>query len=142
VVQRFAAPALWHAIGYEQGEPLSGPGLLNLRMETVTPIIQLGSPPLLQDGSFGAIEQGVYDPAAFGPGSSVPLMPTYMPFWTDAAGDELIILASRAAASSDVAWDFSDPAADRPFSDIYGTGAGSHPERPSIGITMQTGTSP
>ncbi len=146
---RLTIPASWHVIAYEQPEPVPGGGAGNLvvrveqitpRMDSVAQFIQ----PLLPDGRPGVIQQGVMDPGALGADSGAALMPTFMPFWTDAEGDELIILATRTSATTDEAdvWDFTNPDLDLAFSNIYGDGNGTHERFRDLGIYMQTGTAP
>ncbi len=147
---RATLPAAWHVIGYEQAEPASGSGDLVVRIETITPRLDSLNQfvaPLLPNGEPGIIEQGVLDPAVSGGNG----MPIFVPFWTDAEGDELIILANRSTITdTDDVWDFttagSDPDApplgDLAFSNIYGTGNGAHEPYRDIGIYMQTGTNP
>jgi hypothetical protein len=120
---RSTLPASWHVIAYEQTEPATGAGNLVIRVEQITPTM---------------------DPATLGADSGAASMPIFMPFWTDAEGDELIILATRTNATTDPAdvWDFTSPDLDLAFSNIYGTGNGTHPLLRDLGIYMQTGTTP
>lgn len=140
---RVTVPASWHVVAFSQPEPTLGSAYINVRVEAITPVIDLTEfiPPLLPDGKTGIIQQGVGDPQTL-PGS---VMPVFMPFWTDAEGDELIILARRTVISGgdppDL-WDFTDPAKDLAFSNVYGTGNGAHPSFRDLGIYMQTGTTP
>jgi len=149
-VPRVTVPASWHVVAFEQSEPTSGPGNIVVRVETITPRIdslnQLVAP-LLANGQHGVIEQGVIDPNNTGGNG----MPIFMPFWTDAEGDELIILANRTTITdADDVWDFTQanndpdapPLGDLAFSNIYGTANGAHPVYRDIGIYMQTGTTP
>jgi hypothetical protein len=154
---RVTLPASWHVIAYEQTEPSLGAGELVVRSEKITPKIDSlldYVQPLLPDGSEGVIQQGVIDPATLGAADAAARMPIFVPFWTDAEGDELIILANRetvSAAPNDV-WDFTAPAdtatpptglgGDLAFSNIYGTGNGTHPIFRDLGIYLQTGTAP
>jgi hypothetical protein len=138
---RVTIPASWHVIAHEELEPTTGPSSLNVRVEDIIPRVDnvgLFVPPLLPDGSNAVIEQGVADPASIAGAS----MPIFVPFWTDAEGDELIIFATRTGAGALDTWDFTDPAKDLAFSNIYGTGNGSHPDFRDIGIYLQTGTTP
>jgi len=149
---RVTIPASWHVIAYEQGEPVTGSGNLVVRIETITPRLDDLNQfvaPLLANGQPGVIQQGVLDPSLSG-GNGMPL---FVPFWTDAEGDELIILANRASTNAtdplDV-WDFTQAntdldvgeLGDLAFSNIYGTGNGRHEPYRDIGIYMQTGTTP
>lgn len=140
-IVQFAVPASWHVLAYEEVEPSTGAGELRLRVEKITPIIdgvvEL-TPPVLPDGTPGTVEQGIYDPTV----SVVAQVPSYMPFFTDAAGDELIILATR-ADPDDATWDFTDPDEDQAFSNVYGTNAGARAAPlPGVGIYLQTGVMP
>ena len=139
-VPRVTVPAAWHSVAFQQPEPAVGPAALNLRVESITPMLDLTAffQPLLPNGNPGVIEQGVADPGAV-PGE---VMPIFMPFWTDAEGDELIILATRNGVGTSDTWDFQDPTKDLAFSNIYGTGNGAHPSFRDLGIYMQTGTTP
>jgi hypothetical protein len=141
-VPRVTLPASWHVVAYSQTEPAGGlSGQLNLHVEDITPRLDSLTQfvqPFLPDGSAGVVEQGVADPASV----SGALMPIFMPFWTDAEGDELIIFANRTGATANDTWDFTDATKDLAFSNIYGTGNGTHAVFRDIGIYMQTGTTP
>lgn len=141
---RVTIPASWHVVAYQQPEPAGGlSGSVNIHVEQITPrldnLVQFVQP-LLPDGQKGVVEQGVADPASV-PGA---VMPLFMPFWTDAEGDELIIEVNRTTATPDPldVWDFTDKTKDLAFSNIYGTGNGQHESFRDIGIYMQTGTTP
>ncbi len=138
---RVTLPASWHVIGYEKTEPATGAGELDIRIEKITPMLDSlteFAQPLLADGARGVIQQGVLDPATSGGAT----MPVYVPFWTDAEGDELIILANREDIETPATWDFKDPDADLAFSNVYGTGDGRHQVFRDVGIYLQTGTNP
>jgi hypothetical protein len=150
-VPRVTIPASWHVIAYEQTEPATGAGNLIVRQEQITPRLDSLSEfvqPLLPDGQPGVVQQGVLDPTATGGGQ----MPIFVPFWTDAEGDELIILANRSdwQDPNPAPWDFTSgnndpltpPQGDLAFSNIYGTGDGRHESFRDLGIYMQTGTTP
>jgi hypothetical protein len=148
-VPRVTLPASWHVVAYQQTEPPGGNAAnLVARIEMITPNIsdfRQFAPPILPDGQIGVIQQGVTDPFTASGGQ----MPIYVPFETDAAGDELIILANRSDAFPTMGplaapWDFTSnsPTGDLPFSNIYGTGNGAHPAFRDIGIYLQTGTAP
>lgn len=139
---RTLRPASWRDVGFEQPEVLLENGKLVLRPEEIVVgrggIINIGRP-LLQDGKQGVLQQGVLDPATNPLAATVPL---FLPFWFDAEGDEIIILATREDIAQPPTWDFTDPDADLGFSNIYGTGNGSHDNFPDLGIYVQTGTTP
>lgn len=136
---RTILPASWHVVAYEQSEPTTGPGESRLRIEKITPELDTLTEfiqPLLPDGKSGVIQQGVFDPATSGGAQ----MPDFVPFWTDAEGDELFMLVTRRDPSG--VWDFTDPDLDLAFSNVYGTGNGAHPVFRDVGIYVQTGTNP
>lgn len=138
---RVTIPASWHVVAHEELEPTIGSSTLNVRVEDIVPRIDDITEfvaPLLPNGATGVVEQGVADPASL----SGATMPIFVPFWTDAEADELIIFAQRVGATTDDTWDFTDPDADLAFSNIYGTGNGTHPSFRDIGIYLQTGTNP
>jgi hypothetical protein len=146
-VPRVTIAASWHVVAYQQTEPATGAGNLVVRQEVITPRFDSLNefvPPLLPDGTPAVIQQGVLDPGLVG---GVANEPIFAPFWTDAEGDELIILANRVDWQDNAApaWDFTDPAKDLAFSNIYGTGTwagGGHQSFRDVGIYMQTGTTP
>jgi hypothetical protein len=135
---RFVIPAASQVILYEQAEPAGAfdAGVMNLRNQQLVPrgggIIE----PLLPGGGTGVMQQGVYDPVA-DPGLAND--PIFNPFWFDAEGDELIILAQRTDQAAGV-WDFSST--DLAFSNIYGTGNGTHAIFADLGIYMLSGVNP
>lgn len=146
-VPRVTIPASWHVVAYQQSEPTTGAGDLHLRMETITPRLDLVTDfeqPLLPDGQPGVLQQGILDPQSLGAARNAANVPIFVPFWTDAEGDELIILANRTdwQDTAAPAWDFTDPAKDLAFSNVYGTGDGRHESFRDLGIYMQTGTTP
>ena len=113
------------------------------RRKVIVPALDqlaLFNQPLLPDGKLGVVEQGVLDPTT----SVAGPMPIYVPFMTDAFGDELIILVTRTGAVSEDVWDFTSAGAsgDLAFSNIFGTGNGAHVSYPAVGIYMHTGTAP
>jgi hypothetical protein len=138
---RVTIVSAWNVVAYEQPEPMTGEGSSNLRIERITPRIdEITSllQPLLPNGQSGVVQQGVFDPATSG-----AQMPCFVQFWTDAGADELIVLARRTNLTSPSStWDFTDPAADLAFSNVYGTGNGAHAILPGVGIYVQTGTNP
>lgn len=136
---RSTLPASWHSIGYEEAEPATGAGALNIRIEGIIPKLDTLNEfvqPLLSDGELGVIQQGVFDPGTSGGAQ----MPVFVPFWTDAEGDEIVILVNRVDPTAP--WDFTDPALDLAFSNVYGTGNGLHERFRDVGIYLQTGTTP
>lgn len=144
---RFVLPAAVDTILYEGAQPTADQ---EKSLQTGYPqayvigdlaSFEPGGEVLLPDGSSGIIQQGVLDPnviPTFASGGAI-----FQSLWLDAAGDELIILA-EAARSHDApaAWDFTDAALDLPFSDIYGTGNGTHAIYPDVGIYVFSGSNP
>lgn len=134
-------PAAWHNVAYQQAEPAEGPGDLHLREEILTPILDLDSeftPPLLPSGDAAAIQQGILAPSLTAGNSRMPM---YQPFWTTAAADELIVLVKRTVIAEDAPnWDFTG--VDLPFSNLFGTGNGTHEPYKTVGLYLQTGTTP
>jgi hypothetical protein len=136
-------PAFWKNVGFEQPEVAAENGKLVLRPEEIivpaSSLLNLGRP-LLPNGVQGVLQQGVLDPATNPIAAGIPL---FLPFWFDADGDEIIILATRTELDVPTSeWDFSSAEADLPFSNIYGTGDGTHPRFPDLGIYLQVGTTP
>lgn len=140
---RVIVPASWRNVAFEQAEQASpSNGRVDLRPEeiaVVAPALVDFAQPLLPDGSAGVVQQGVFDPAL----DPVPApMPGFQPFWFDAEGDEMLIFANRVNFEEPVNWDFTDAAADLFFSNVYGTGNGTHPDSRVVGIYLVTGANP
>ncbi len=140
---RTLRPAFWRDIGFEAPLAFASNGQLRLRPEEIivdeASLLNLGRP-LLPDGTSGVLQQGVLDPETNPIAAGIPL---FLPFWFDAEGDEIIILATRTdLASPTLEWDFESAEADLPFSNIYGDANGTHPNFPDLGIYVQTGTTP
>jgi len=141
---RVIVPAAWRNVAFEQPEAPMTNGRVNLRPEEIAivePSLLDAARPLLADGSDGIIQQGVLDPAT-NPASAP--QPLFEPFWFDAEGDELLILANRRTFGdlTHPFWDFKSAGVDFPFSNIYGTGDGAHASFPGVGIYIQTGANP
>jgi hypothetical protein len=81
------------------------------------------------------VTQGIF-PFASG---DTPGGPVFFPYWVDAKGDELIILARRRTYDLSSQWDFVND--DRSFSNTYGTDNGSRPRLETVGIYLFTGSS-
>src|SRR5258706_10912335 len=136
-IPRGTIPASWHAIAHEEVEPTTGASTLNIRVEQIIPRlddIRLFFRPLLPSGQEAVVEQAITEPALV----AGPVMPIFVPFWTDAEGDELIIFANRVDTEQGETWDFTDNAKDFAFSNIYGTGNGTHSIFRDLGTYMQT----
>lgn len=125
---------------FEQNEAVTGASVLNVVQQRYRPkVTPSWVAPLLpspQSGILsGAWQQGVYraDPSA-----AEGVGPTWVPLWLDACGDELLILVYK--VNTDEAWDFTDAAKDRGFSNTYGTDNGQEPNNPNIGIIVSSGT--
>jgi len=140
--QRIVVPAAADSVAYEQQEP-SGDGLngeLVLRGESVIPDGALWDAPFTPNSypgnpTYGTVTQGIF-PFATG---QTPGGPVFFPYWVDAKGDELIILARRREYALDDEWDFAND--DRSFSNTYGTDNGTRPRLETVGIYLFNGSS-
>jgi hypothetical protein len=65
--------------------------------------------------------------------------PGYFVYNTEAQGDEMGLLVTRDAYSSDN-WDFTGAGLDRGLAAVLGTGNGQFPENPAIGVYVFTGS--
>lgn len=135
---RFVIPAAAQLLAFEETEPVGAtdPGVLNLRAQTFIPRAGGIIEPVFADGQVGRMQQGIYDPFVDGGLANDPI---FNPFWFDAEGDEMIILAQRTDQAAG-AWNFATT--DLAFSNIYGTGNGTHPNLPDLGIYVFTGVNP
>ena len=136
---RFVIPAAAQLEAFEQTEPAGAtdPGVLNLRQQIFTPRSGIAWPdPALPDGNLAALQQGIYDPNV---ATALANLPIFNPFWFDAEGDEIVILVRRTDQDAGI-WDFTST--DLAFSNIYGTGNGTHAEIPDLGILIMTGANP
>ena len=87
---------------------------------------------LTATGADGVWQQGVYQFS-----SNVSCAgATFAPIWTDATGDELLILCYK--LDTDEVWDFTTT--DLSFSNTYGTNDGGLPLNPNIGIIVSSGS--
>ena len=138
---RFVVPAARQVIKLQQPETFvtpTDPELVNLRNllwtprggGTVEPLIP-GMPP-----KSATIQQGVLDPAIDPTIAKDPLFNAYS---FQCQGDEMIILATKRNKND---WDFTDPAEDLPFSNVYGNGNGMHAPFDQLGIYYLTGATP
>jgi hypothetical protein len=134
---RFVLPASVDTIIYEQPEPAGlDPGIARVKPQVyrIDPSDTFPRP-LLPNGSLATIQQGVLDPNVI-PGARTP---GFKPIWMDALGDELIIEVRRSNPDP-ATWDFAG--ADLEFSDLYGTGNGTHPIFRDLGVYVMSGTNP
>lgn len=125
---RVLIPAAVAVVAYEQPEPtpcLGGASLVVHREELIARITAGSGVPLLPNGTFATIQQGVLDPAT----SPIAPFPIFGPFWRDVEGDEMLINIEKNDATP---WDFSPGGADEVFSQIYTVS----------GILVLTGTNP
>jgi len=111
--------------------------------ETLTPSVaglNLNRP-LYADGESVTISQGLYDPANFAgltpstePGDAALGITCFPPYLKAVLGNELSIVAHQTSGN----WNFTDPAADGAFSNLYGMNvAGTqHPAYPGVGIIL------
>lgn len=140
--QRTLIPAAFRPVAFEQAEAGTANGRINVRPEEIVPDFAIANTvlPLLPDGTPMTLQQGVLDPAG---NSTTAKSPIFVPVWFDAEGDEMFILVNRAAiVEGEENWDFDAQDIDRPFSNVYGTDFGEHPNFPRIGIYVQFGTTP
>jgi hypothetical protein len=135
--QRIVVPAASDSLAYEQQEPASNGdnGEVVVRGEWIVPNGALWDAPITPSGELGTVTQGIF-PLASG---DTPGGPVYFPYWVDAKGDELIILARRREVAPDDEWEFSG--ADRSFSNTFGTDNGSRPRLQTVGIFLFAGSS-
>jgi hypothetical protein len=132
---RFFLPAATETVVFNQAEPGAALAVPNLRRESLN-VIGNGNPPALFPfvppyalGNTGIVQQGVLDP-----GGATPLTadsPLYMPYFTIAKGDELMIWVTRTAAGN---WAFA--AADLGFATLYGS------TDEDVGVLVTVGSSP
>lgn len=125
---------------FEQNEATTGASVLNVVQQRYRPKVKPSwVAPLLpspQGGvASGAWQQGVYRSEA---DSADGVGPTWVPLWLDVCGDELLILVYK--IDTDAPWDFTDAAADRGFSNTYGTDNGLQANNPNSGIILSSGT--
>lgn len=141
--ERVVIPCALSTIAYEQTEPGGAfdDATTNLRGERLSVRGQSYFPPgeapiLVNDPTLKAVaSQGVYPFPATPPGLNGG--PTYIPFETDALGDEYIILVTRDPGTTDL-WDFATD--DFAFSRLFGTANGTRAPVPSIGIYAMEGS--
>lgn len=144
--ERVVIPVAQSSIAYEQTEPVTEENaFVNLRGENIRVVgngyaglssVGTSQAPLLAPGQNGVLGQGVWPFPSAGDGTLGG--PTYLPFQTDAFGDEYIILVNRISAGAPT-WDFA--AADFGFSSLFGTANGTRSTPvPSIGIFAMHGS--
>jgi hypothetical protein len=139
--QRVIVPCAMETIVFRQTEPGTGftNGTENLRGNFIVPNGEVTPdtplmPPPAAPMTEGALGQGIFDQAS----SNASIGPTYMTYETIVAGDEFAILARRETVLGGDVWDFTLANEDLTFSDTYGTGNGTHPEIPGLGIFVLT----
>lgn len=149
---RIVLPAAMQVIAYEQAEPTTTPstyvnGTIHLRGQQIIPDGAIWAGPLLPPPAantvHGIIGQGIF-PFTSGASDQGELGgPVFFPFWFDAEGDEMMVLARRVSVTEqDPNWDFASPTVDQPFSATYGTNNGTRAPVPSVGIFVFTGSAP
>lgn len=142
--ERVVIPCALTSVAYGQTEPGtdSGDGFTNLRGERLSVRGESYGPnpeqaPLVNNnpGLLGVAGQGTqpFPLANLGRLSG----PLYLPFETDAFGDEYLILVTRGTAGL-TNWDFGG--ADRHFSSIFGTDNGTRTPVDGVGIYAMTGS--
>ncbi len=146
---RFVIPAISDALLYEEAlpSPLAFPFASTVLQNRAfrIPVLNAGGsiePLLVGPAAIGIFQQGILDPAAVGQTATDPL---FLPIVTRCRGDEFMVLAQRQEQQPGQTWDFNGPAGgDLPFSEVYGkggTGAGTHPSYPDVGIYVLFGSS-
>jgi hypothetical protein len=136
----FPIDARWDCIGYEQAEPVlpAGRAFLHLYPELVIPRQLLRNRPLLPGGALASFQQGIYDPTFVTEARNA----MRDEIQRDANGDDLIILAFKLPNEEGqyAPWDFTG--VDYAFSNIYGTGNGTHQIFTDGGIRVCPGSNP
>lgn len=138
--ERIIIPACVTSIAYEQTEPtpVTAIAQTNLHSEQIfvggQSFDPTGPPIVNAGGTFGVVSQGVY------PDTNADLIgPTFLPFETDAFGDEYMLLIHR-DASVVTEWDFSAGGQDFQLSQLLGTAGGSREIIPGLGIYALQGS--
>lgn len=142
--ERVVIPAALTSVAYGQTEPGgdSTDGVTHLRGERLSVRGEGYGPnpqqaPLVNNnpGLLGVVGQGTqpFPLANLGRLSG----PIYLPFETDAFGDEYLILVTRGTLGAST-WDFTG--ADRHFSSIFGTDGGTRAPVAGVGIYAMTGS--
>jgi len=146
---RYVLPAAMQTIAYEQPEPSTDPstlanGIIHLRGQLIIPCGNHWVAPLVPPPNPGPPVQGVFGqgvwPFSQEPEEAESGGPNFHPFWFDAEGDDMLILARRVTIGEDTDWDFGG--VDRPFSSTYGTDNGTRNPAVSTGIFVFTGSAP
>ena len=138
---RVVLPCAITSVAYEQSEPGTtlDDGVINLRGERVSVRGRSYGPssaPRLVPGPGNAVaSQGIYPFPSASPGLQGG--PVFLPYQTDAFGDEYIILASRPGGVG-TDWDFQGE--DLGFSMIFGTAGGTRTPLEGLGIYAFTGS--
>ena len=140
--QRLIIPAAYDDVELEQLPiPVTGPVDFDLRPRAYltpsnTQILDLL--PLLPGGVSGVHQQGIFDPATFGPGADVVRNAMFFPpkFFL-ARGDQMIVEALKFVDPLTTPWDFRPSGADVTFGKLYGADS---PE--GSGVYIFTGAGP
>lgn len=130
---RILIPALYETILYTSAEPAGdGRASSNLRIAVTSPKSDVVPLPLLPGGVTGYYQQGVIDPGGTFPWSGLGPYPSYSSYFTNAKGDEMILVLYRDSVTD---WDFATT--DALVYSMFG------PNSPSgIGVYVCQGTSP
>lgn len=132
---RVVIPAAAQSVVYNQSEPVVtlAPAVATSYAEAIKFNFSVNMlPPLLPDGSYGAMEQGIID--VNGPGEAITT--TYQVWELQAFGDELLIGLQRAGDK----WDFAEGKIDNQLSVVLGNGSGKL--YPDVGVYAMVGTAP
>lgn len=125
--------ASYETILYSATEPAgSGRATDSLRIDTVSPKMDVIPRPFLPDGTQGVYEQGVYDPSSAVPWAAYGGQPSYSSYFTNAKGNELLLGLYR---DEDPDWDFT--ADDAVVAALFGATSAS-----DVGVYLCTGSAP
>lgn len=153
---RVVVPASWHTIPYAEAEPSPPPApgsladnkryIAKLRIDDFSSRVQVNTPvtggglllPLLPDGTNGAYQQGVMDPASLLGALGNAESPGAMTIEMQCAGDELLVGVYRDDPGGAPTWDFAG-------NDVYlsyALGNGSGEALPDLGVKVSFGIAP
>lgn len=124
---------------HAQTEPtgVSGESVVVLRPVVIEPSTDVFVPPLMPDGTRGAVQQGIKPTHFLGS----HLVPTLVNYETQAIGDDLVIEVYRDTPDGAQDWAFGFGEPDHPLSVYFGNGDGGV-EYPDLGILLSWGVSP
>lgn len=122
---------------YAQTEPtLGNPGVVVLRSLLINPRLNVQAPPVMPDGSQGAIQQGIQPSTSPSGRYKMPYMLNYE---TQAIGDDLVICITR-SDEVEPDWGFAEGETDHGLSIFFGNGDGVEYE--DLGVLLSWGVAP